>query len=67
MILLIHKSDWLAISFKSFDFTWLLGIVISNGEVGGTIWLLKCGTEPVGPHRGIVLWPAGAGTRVGIC
>jgi hypothetical protein len=50
VILLIHKADWLTISFKSFDFTGLLGIVISNLEVGGTVWLLECGTEPAGPH-----------------
>lgn len=43
----IHKSDWLTIiiSFKSLDLTGLLGIVICNPEVGGSIWLLDCGTE----------------------
>jgi hypothetical protein len=31
---LLYKSDWLIISFKSYDFKGLLGIVISNCEVG---------------------------------
>jgi hypothetical protein len=60
VILLIHKSDWLTISIKSFDFTGLLDIVISNCEVGGSIWLLECGTE-----QDIVLWLAGPSKRAG--
>ena len=47
MILLIYKSDWLTIikSFKSLGFTGLLGIMICNHTVGGSIWLPDCGTE----------------------
>ena len=44
MSLLIHKSDWLTTSFKSFNSTGLLGIVISNHKVGDSTWLLECGT-----------------------
>ena len=49
----------------SLVFTRLLGIMISNFEDVGSIWLLECVTDPVGPCQDIVLWPTGAGTCAG--
>ena len=45
-------------------FTGLLGIVLSNWEDGGSIWLSECGAELVEPRQDPVLWPAGAGLEL---
>jgi hypothetical protein len=52
----MHKSDWLTISFKSFDFTGLVGIIISNHEVSYSIWLLECWTMVQGREPDTRSW-----------